>query len=218
MNVKLVAITAPLIEVDGRKLTAEEFISYCARVSNPNNQLNVGTASRLLGYCIKHQHWSVFEQASMTLEIQTSRAIAAQILRHRSFTFQEFSQRYSTATSYEYVELRMKGGSNRQGSIEGDVPIALQITADNCQLIVWQAYQKLVDAGVAPESARFILPLSTSTTLYMTGSVRSWIHYLDQRTSEHAQKEHRLVALEIQKIFNQQFPAVAEALNNRNTP
>jgi thymidylate synthase (FAD) len=213
MHVKLVAITAPLIEIDGRKLTAEEFISYCARVSNPNNQLNLETASRLLGYCIKHQHWSIFEQASMTIEIQTSRAIAAQILRHRSFCFQEFSQRYSAATAgHEEIELRNKAGSNRQGS--GDVVLdeSLHEMVARAVRIAEEAYGTLIDAGVAPECARMVLPMATKTTLYMTGSIRSWIHYIMQRTTTHAQKEHRIVGFNVEEIFNHQFPSIAEAI------
>jgi thymidylate synthase (FAD) len=216
MHVKLVAITQSLIrrEVEPlTPLTPEEHITYCARVSNPNNQLNTDTASKLLGYCIRNKHWSIFEQVNFTVEIRTSRAIAAQILRHRSFTFQEFSQRYAAVgTGSEPVELRLKAGSNRQGSgdkVAGEYLSAEAQRAVNTAEVI---YEKLIQGGVAPECARMVLPLCTSTTLYMNGSVRSWIHYLEQRTSSHAQKEHRLVALEIEKIFNQQFPAIAEAL------
>jgi len=152
----------------------------------------------------------------MTVEIQTSRAIAAQILRHRSFCFQEFSQRYSVAGGVDMPTMRIKAGSNRQGSGD-EASLELQVVAEEAVKEAEIAYHRLIGEGVAPESARFVLPLCTKTMLYMTGSARSWIHYLDQRTSPHAQKEHRLVALEIQKIFNQQFPAISEALLNRTT-
>jgi len=212
MKVSLIAVTQPLIKVNDRLLTSEELIVYAARVSNPNNQLNVETGARLLRYCLKNKHWSIFETVSMTLEIQTSRAIAAQILRHRSFTFQEFSQRYAPASGYEVPEFRKKGSTNRQGSTEELIPKRLRVQAESAIVAAFDLYNELLDNDTAPESARMVLPLCTQTTLYMTGNVRSWIHYLEQRTNAHAQKEHRLVALEIQQIFNQQFPATAEAM------
>lgn len=220
MKVTLVAVTQPLIKTEsGTVLNAEEFMVFCARVSNPSNQLNSETAPRLLRYCIKNKHWSIFEHSSMTVEIETSRAIAAQILRHRSFCFQEFSQRYAVATAgCEPIEMRKKGSTNRQGSVEAEVDYTANAIIKEAIHVSEQAYRRLIDSGYAPECARMVLPLATKTTLYMTGSVRSWIHYLDQRTSSHAQKEHRLVALEIQKIFNQQFPSTAEALKEQNDP
>ena len=214
MNVKLVAITTPM--VDGIK-TADELISYCARVSNPANQLNVETAPRLLRYCVKHGHWSIFETASMTVEIITSRAIAAQILRHRSFTFQEYSQRYANSATYEPVELRIQDKTNRQASGE----VFLDRTSDAMMERViaesFCAYNALLKKGVSKETARMILPLCTKTTLYMTGNVRSWIHYLEQRCAEGTQKEHRDVAQAIKEIFNQQFPTVAQAINESHS-
>lgn len=216
MEVKLVAITSPVIEdTSGKKLTAQEFIVYCARVSNPSNQLNTETAPRLLAYCIKNKHWSIFEQVSFTVEIKTSRAIAQQILRHRSFSFQEFSQRYAVVSAgCEEVELRMKGSTNRQGSVESETDQYVKRAVLECIEFSEHTYTALLERGIAPECARFVLPLATKTTLYMTGSVRSWIHYLEQRTSPHAQKEHRLVAIEIDKIFAGQFPDIALAIKS----
>lgn len=209
MNVRIISITQPLI--DGIT-TAEELIVHNARVSNPDNQLNTLTGPKLLAYCIKHGHWSVFEQADMTVEIKTSRAIAAQILRHRSFSFQEFSQRYADAPGIEPVELRKQAESNRQSSTEviyDEETLGLVYKArKTCEF----AYQQLLEAGVARECARMILPLATSTTLYMKGSVRSWIHYLSVRCDRHTQKEHRLIAEEIRGIFGELFPVTAAAL------
>jgi thymidylate synthase (FAD) len=211
MKTKLIAITQPLIPGVSN---AEEVIVYAARVSNPSNQLNMATSERLLRYCITHGHWSVFETASMTVEIETSRAIAAQILRHRSFTFQEHSQRYAEAVAFEEVELRKQAESNRQSSAEilenpklaNEVREYIQEAMDN--------YKWLLEKGVARECARMILPLCTQTTLYMTGSARSWIHYFQQRRSEHAQKEHYEIADSIFQIFEKQFPTIAKAIND----
>jgi thymidylate synthase (FAD) len=215
MSATLVAISQPLIKTkdESRYLTAEEFISYCARVSNPSNQLNTETASRLLAYCIKHQHWSIFEQVSCTFEIKTSRAIAAQILRHRSFSFQEFSQRYATTTGVEELEWRQQGKTNRQvGDKSIELSSALEFKVQQAQRLATEAYDELIEQGVARECARMILPLNTSTTLYMNGTVRSWLHYLELRTKEDTQKEHRDIALEIQRIFKEHFPSICEAL------
>lgn len=215
MSATLVSITQPLIKTkdESRYLTAEEFISYCARVSNPSNQLNTETSSRLLAYCIKHQHWSIFEQVSCTFEIKTSRAIAAQILRHRSFSFQEFSQRYSTTTGVEELEWRQQGKTNRQvGDKAIELPSTLEFKVQQAQRLATEAYNELIEQGVARECARMILPLNTSTTLYMNGTVRSWLHYLELRTKEDTQKEHRDIALEIQRIFKEHFPSICEAL------
>ncbi len=213
MNVKLIAVTKPLVEGIN---TADELISYCARVSNPSNQLNVESAPRLLRYCVKHGHWSIFETVSMTVEI-ISRAIAAQILRHRSFTFQEYSQRYANSATYEPVELRIQDKTNRQASGEvfldrtSDAMVERVIAESFC------AYNALLKKGVSKETARMILPLCTKTTLYMTGNVRSWIHYLEQRCAEGTQKEHRDVAQAIKQIFTTQFPTVAEAINESHS-
>ena len=209
MNVKLIAITEPYVE--GIE-SAEQLIAYCARVSNPSNQMNTETAPRLLRYCIKHGHWSVFETVSMTVEITTSRAIAAQLLRHRSFTFQEFSQRYAVSTELEPIELRTQDIKNRQGSGNVLFDDSLTMLADRTLADVFDAYDYLILKGVSKETARMILPLCTRTTLYMTGNVRSWIHYFEQRCAEHTQKEHRDVAYAVRDIFNANFPTVAQAL------
>lgn len=210
MNVRLVAVSRP---VDS-SMSPEDLIAYCARVSNPANQLSHDTAPRLLKYCIKNGHWSVFETVSMTVEIVTSRAISAQLLRHRSFTFQEFSQRYSTATSFEPVELRTQDKVNRQGSgTELDDPVLARMVA-KVRAEAYSVYSALLDHGVSKETARMVLPLSTQTTLYMTGSVRSWIHYLEQRCAAGTQKEHREVAESVKSLFRAQFPAVAEAMES----
>ena len=196
---------------------AEKHIAYCARVSNPSNQNNE-KFSGLLKYCIKHQHWSIFEQAFMTLEITTNRGIAAQILRHRSFTFQEFSQRYAPTSflgEIELPELRRQDDKNRQNSIDDLDPEIVEKL--NRQMITLfssanNLYQQMLDAGVAKECARFVLPLATPTKLYMTGSVRSWLHYIDLRSSNGTQKEHMDIANGCKKIFIEQFPSIAEAM------
>jgi len=210
MKTKLISISNPL--VDGIN-NAEELISYCARVSNPSNQLNLETAPKLLKYLIKHKHWSPFEMVSATFEIKTSRAIAAQILRHRSFSFQEFSQRYSTATELEPIQFRKQGKTNRQ---VGDEEIQLSpfqaSMVEDAEAACLVAYELLVASGIAKECARMILPLSTQTTMYMSGSIRSWIHYLEIRTKEDTQKEHREIAIEIKNTFKDIFPNISEAL------
>tara|TARA_R100000808_G_scaffold25062_1_gene61115 strand:+ start:4134 stop:4745 length:612 start_codon:yes stop_codon:yes gene_type:complete len=202
-------------------MSAEDIIAYCARVSNPSNQMNTKTAPKLIGFLIKHKHWSPFELASMCVEIKTSRAIAAQILRHRSFSFQEFSQRYSEAQKLEPLELRQQAEKNRQSSTDvidptltddyKNVPASLAISQHLNQGI--KLYNELIEAGVAKESARMVLPLTTETTLYMNGTVRSWVHYIDLRTEENTQKEHRDIANAVKDIFIEQFPNVSKALN-----
>lgn len=218
MNVKFVAKTQPAIQDEqGRTLSAEELIVYCARVSNPANQLNTSTAPKLLAYCIRNKHWSVFEQADMTVEITTSRGVSPQILRHNSFRFQEFSQRYSKAVGSQHVELRMQGTKNRQG---GEELLNNQSVDDRVLRHIEQGfvlYDDLIQRGVAFESARFILPLSTTTTLYMKGSVRSWIHYTMVRLEKHAQKEHRLIAQQIRALLREHFPNVIAAVEEIET-
>jgi thymidylate synthase (FAD) len=216
MKVTLKAITSPSPELQEKGINdAERFMVYCARVSNPANQFNTDTSDRLINYCIKHQHWSIFEQAFCTFEIETSRAVAAQILRHRSFTFQEFSQRYSTATLLEPFELRKQGKTNRQ---VGDEVLTVQedpklfAKIDKLQEEQINVYNEMIQQGIARESARMVLPLNTQTTLYVSGSVRSFIHYLQLRTKEETQKEHREVALEMKKVFCETFPNIAKAL------
>ena len=197
---------------------AEKTMAYIARVSNPANQEN-DNFSGLLKYCIQHEHWSVFEQSSMTLEIETTRAIAAQILRHRSFTFQEFSQRYAKSNELGKIELpdlRRQDDKNRQNSIDDLDPFVQQkleaqmITLfSSCQSL----YNQMIEEGVAKECARMVLPLCTPTRIYMTGSCRSWIHYINLRSSHGTQKEHMDIANECRKVFIDQFPVVSEALD-----
>ena len=208
MNVKLVTVTPK----------AEETMGYVARVSNPKNQDNPKVAG-LLGYCIKHGHWSVFEQAHMTVEIETTRGLAAQILRHRSFTYQEFSQRYADSSMLGDViplpELRRQDDKNRQNSIDDLDPFVVQdfdLKMQRHFVEGMKLYKEMLDAGVAKECARFVLPLATPTKLYMTGSVRSWIHYINLRSAHGTQKEHMQIAENCRTIFNEQFPIVAEAL------
>ena len=208
MNVKLVTVTPK----------AEETMGYVARVSNPKNQDNPKVAG-LLSYCIKHGHWSVFEQAHMTVEIETTRGLAAQILRHRSFTYQEFSQRYADSSMLGKVipipELRRQDDKNRQNSIDDLDPFVVQDFELKMQrhfVEGMKIYKEMLDAGVAKECARFVLPLATPTKLYMTGSVRSWIHYINLRSAHGTQKEHMEIAENCREIFNEQFPIVAEAL------
>ena len=210
MQVNLVSITSPVGGDD--IMNAEDLIAYCARVSNPNNQNNKETAPKLLKFLIKHKHWSPFELANMCVEIKTSRAIAAQILRHRSFSFQEFSQRYSEATDMEPLELRAPAEKNRQSSSDVIQDENLNKMANMMMSANKELYDDMIAAGVAKECARMILPLNTQTTMYMNGSVRSWVHYIDLRTEENTQKEHREVAEEIKGIFIQQFPNTSEAL------
>jgi len=213
MNVKLISLTQPQVHgYDDKLMDAEGIIAYCARVSNPENQHNAKTAPKLLKFLIKHKHWSPFELASMCVEIKTSRAIAAQILRHRSFSFQEFSQRYSQATELEPLELRSPAEKNRQSSSEEITDHELKSLAASVMHEAKHAYDVLINAGVAKECARAVLPLGTRTTMYMNGTVRSWIHYISLRTEENTQKEHRDVANKIKGIFVQQFPNISEAL------
>ena len=208
MDVKFVSITPD----------AEKMMAYIARVSNPSNQQNENY-SGLLKYCIKHNHWSVFEQSSMTLEIETTRGLAAQILRHRSFTFQEFSQRYADTklldTEIPVPDLRSQDTKNRQNSND-DIP---QEKKEEYQALITRhfedsmnLYNALLSEGVAKECARFVLPLATPTRLYMTGSCRSWIHYINLRSAHGTQREHMDVVEKARSIFTEQFPSVSEAL------
>jgi len=194
--------------------TADEFIAYCARVSNPDNQNNNKTAPGLLKYLIKHGHWSPFEMVSITLEIQTTRDISHQIVRHRSFSFQEFSQRYSEAQSLEKLELRKQADKNRQSSSEAFEDSQLHTKVREHLAKGLSLYKSLIREGAAKESARMILPLTTETTMYMKGSVRSWIHYINLRTEQNTQKEHREIAEECKNIFKHNFPTTSEALWN----
>ena len=195
---------------------AQGLIAYCARVSNPANQNNTETAPRLLRYLIKHRHWSPFEMANMVVEIKTTRAIAAQILRHRSFSFQEFSQRYAAVQSVPQPPLlRRQDAKNRQNSID-DIPLAEQY-AWNDQISEHYAssyalYDSLLQSGVAKECAREVLPLGSETTLYMNGTIRSWLHYVDLRGGPETQLEHRTVAMSIKDVIEKEMPDVYEAM------
>ncbi len=197
---------------------AEKMMAYIARVSNPKNQDN-SDYSRLLSYCIKHEHWSVFEQAFMTLQIETNRGIAAQILRHRSFTFQEFSQRYAESTQLGNIplpELRRQDLKNRQNSISD---LSEQLKKKFKSKIsahfknASDLYEELLKEGVAKECARFVLPLATPTRIYMSGSCRSWIHYINLRSAHGTQEEHKKIALNCKLIFKENFPIVSKSLN-----
>ena len=207
MTVQLVSVTPD----------AEQLMAYIARVSNPSNQDNE-KYSGLLKYCIKHNHWSVFEQSTMTLEIETTRAIAAQILRHRSFTFQEFSQRYAASTALGEIdlpELRKQDLKNRQNSTDDLDPKTVDKFERQMITLFSSAkslYTQMLDAGVAKECARMVLPLCTPTRIYMTGSCRSWIHYINLRSAHGTQKEHMVIAEACRKVFTEQFPSVSEAL------
>lgn len=193
---------------------AEKLIAYCARVSSPQNQQSE-KINKLLQYCMKHKHWSVFEQADMTVEITTSRAIAAQLLRHRSFCFQEFSQRYSEVKDYCEYTARRQDTENRQNSID-DLPLDTKSWFITVQEILWkqakQYYDIAINEGIAKESARFLLPLNTSTCLYMKGNLRCWLTYLLVRLEAGTQKEHRDIAKQIWLIFSEQFPIISEAV------
>ncbi len=208
MTVKLISVTPD----------AEKTMAYVARVSNPKNQNNEKFAG-LLSYCIKHGHWSVFEQAYMTLEINTTRGLAAQILRHRSFTYQEFSQRYADTNllseTIPLPTLRRQDVKNRQNSTDDVDPYVVQkydILMEEHFKASMDLYNKMLDDGIAKECARFVLPLSTPTRIYMTGSCRSWVHYIHLRSAHGTQKEHMDIANACKGVFIEQFPAVSEAL------
>lgn len=209
MSVKLISVTPD----------AEKLMGFIARVSNPANQDNENVAG-LLAYCIKHAHWSVFEQAHITMEIETTRDIAAQILRHRSFTFQEFSQRYAAVTDVaELPELRMQDYKNRQNSIEITNELSeADLNALRKRITKYfeegmELYEDLLQYGIAKECARKVLPLNTATKLYMTGTVRDWIHYIGLRSGNGTQKEHMIIAEEAKQVFVNNLPIVAKALN-----
>tara|TARA_Y100000766_G_scaffold206931_1_gene178711 strand:+ start:49 stop:687 length:639 start_codon:yes stop_codon:yes gene_type:complete len=207
-NVELISLTP----------NAEKTMAYIARVSNPDNQKSEKFAG-LLKYCIKNEHWSVFEQSCMTLKIETNRGIAAQILRHRSFTFQEFSQRYMASTALgediPIPKLRRQDHKNRQNSLD-DIPNEIQAKysekISNHFEEASKLYQEMLNEGIAKECARFILPLATPTRIYMSGSCRSWIHYIKLRTKDGTQKEHMDIAEDCKKVFIKYFPSVSEAL------
>lgn len=213
MNVRLISITKPVLpEIE--HFTPEEYMAYVARVSNPANQMNSETSSKLLGYCIRNNHWSVFEHVSLTFEIKTSLAIATQILRHRSGVFQQFSGRYSAAMNNEIYPARRQDAKNRQNSID-DMSQEDKDWFEEAQQSNWEEafalYNEALNRGIAKEQARFLLPTSTQTTLYFTNNVRNFLHYIDLRTDPSTQKEHRDIALEMKSVFIDQFPAISEA-------
>jgi len=215
---RLISVTKPeLTPLIREEFSAEDLIVYIARVSNPENQMNKNTAPKLIKYLINHKHWSPFEMVDATFEISTSRAIAAQIIRHRSFSFQEFSQRYSRVTDFEPVELRLQAEKNRQSGDE-IIPVTSQQHSILTNLIrettksSEHCYEMLLRNGVAKEVARMVLPLTTRTILYMKGSLRSWIHYVNLRASKDTQKEHREIADQIKKRLIEIFPNVSIAL------
>jgi len=213
MSARLIAVTQPRIAgVDN----AEQLIAYAARVSNPQNQMSHESAPKLLKYCLKNGHYSVFETASMTVEIKTTRAIAAQILRHRSFTFQEFSQRYAKIdVTIPPVEARLQDTKNRQNSIEtDDIELHQWFSEEQKKLYEksTELYENAIAKGIAKESARFVLPLATPTTLYMTGNIRDWMFYIKLRSSNGTQQEHADIANHIKIIFKKEFPSISECL------
>ena len=205
--------TAQLVHVTP---DAEHLVAYMARVSNPNNQNNTETAPNLIRYLIKHKHWSPFEMVSLCVEINTTRSISAQILRHRSFSFQEFSQRYAEAPGAPVIpHFRTQDTRNRQAShdtLDSSLQAAFQGRALNLFSESFQLYKDMVDAGVAKETARDVLPLSTPTRLYMHGTIRSWIHYLDLRAEEGTQLEHQKIAKAIKAIFAEELPDIYNAV------
>jgi thymidylate synthase (FAD) len=208
MNVRLVGITQPV-----EPGTANDLVAYAARVSNPTNQNNTATAPKLLKYLMEHQHWSPFEMVSLTMEIKTTRDISRQILRHRSFSFQEFSQRYAEATEFEDRECRLQDEKNRQNSIETDNQDILEWWDTVQRNVIWAANNRYTEAlkkGIAKEQARALLPEGlTGTTLYMAGTLRSWIHYCQLRSAHGTQKEHMQIAQECWKIISEHFPDIS---------
>lgn len=214
-SVKLVAVTKPVIE--GLE-TAEDFVAYAARVSNPSNQMNTETSGKLLKYLVKNQHWSPFEMAHAVMEINTTRDIARQILRHRSFSFQEFSQRYANAEDlgFQLREARLQDTKNRQNSLEvedGNLEAEWEYLQEELLEEVKEVYRWAIDSGIAKEQARAVLPEGlTNSRLYMSGSLRSWLHYCAIRTDKATQKEHREVADQALLILKKEFPSISELI------
>ena len=216
-QLEIISSSSKLVELLSCTPGAEQVIAYCARVSNPNNQLNFNTSEKLIKYLIANKHWSPFEMASMTIQIKTSRGISPQILRHRSFTFQEFSQRYAAVDESGLIvyAARRQDDKNRQNSID-DLTEEVKQEWEQRQLANWKSsfehYTWALDSGIAKECARFVLPLGCATTLYMSGTLRSWIHYIELRTANGTQQEHKEIALACKDIFVKEFPALASAL------
>ena len=220
-SVKLVGVTKPVgFAVTGEIHTAEDLIAYCARVSNPNNQHNTLTAERLLKYLVKHKHWSPFEMVHVVMEINTTRDIARQILRHRSFSFQEFSQRYAEVDdkSFTIKEARMQDAANRQNSIETNSALTQETWEqyqNHSKNAAIAAYKWAINSGIAKEVARSVLPEGlTNSRLYMSGTLRSWIHYCELRMGNGTQKEHRLIATECWDVIVKEFPSLKNVLEN----
>jgi thymidylate synthase (FAD) len=219
MKVELIAISKP--EVDGIN-TAEELVAYCARVSNPSNQVSNQNVDKLIRYCIKNQHWSIFEMVNITISISTTRDIARQILRHRSFAFQEFSQRYADPTKdlgFELREARLQDTKNRQNSIETDDENIKELWEERQASVIYrakEAYEWAIENGIAKEQARAVLPEgNTQSRMYMNGTLRSWIHYCELRRANGTQKEHMEIADKCWKIITEKFPNVARALEQQ---
>jgi thymidylate synthase (FAD) len=216
MKIKLISITKP-VDVDLKNYSPEEYTTYIARVSNPSNQTNLDTAPKLLKYCLDQGHYSVYDMVDFTIEITTSLAIAAQILRHRSANFQQFSQRYAEAEGFEVVELRLQGVKNKQGSAE------LYQNKENIKAVElhiirsFELYNTLIKDGVSRETARFVLPTCTTTRLYVKNSIRNWLAYLNQRLHNHTQKEHRLIAEKVRDIMIVEFPVICGTFDNFKT-
>ena len=222
--VKLIGITTPIVDVEDSigPITAEELVAYAARVSNPSNQNNVLTSTKLLKYLAEHQHWSPFEMVHLVMEINTTRDIARQILRHRSFSFQEFSQRYAVATDlgFDTREARLQDQKNRQNSIETN-SVGLQAGWEHYQHkvlhVVNEAYQWALSQGIAKEQARVVLPEGlTRSKMYMSGTLRSWIHYVQIRADKATQKEHRLIAEQCKNVILKKFPSIASILEDES--
>jgi thymidylate synthase (FAD) len=229
-KVRMVAVTQPLITKDGVEasyeptqmvpMNANDFIAYCARVSNPANQNNTETSEKLLKYLVRNKHWSPFEMVSITMEIETTRDIGRQILRHRSFSFQEFSQRYAAVVDMsEPREARLQDAKNRQNSIETDDDFIKQKWDELQGLLKDQAsyiYKWALDNGIAKEQARVVLPEGlTMSRMYMSGTLRSWIHYCELRTANGTQKEHREIAVKAWELIEDQFPALKNLFNQQ---
>lgn len=213
MNVQLVSVTTPSPRLQSLGIrTAEDVIVHAARASSPQNQFNTSTGRRLIEYCMEHGHWSVFEQASMGVEIVTSRAISAQVLRHWAFCFQEFSQRYAEVQEFEPVELRKQAEKNRQSSTDLLNRPDLDARVLELQRLAYELYGDIIEAGGARECARMVMPIAVKTVVYMIGTVRDWIHYLKLRCKLDTQKEHREVAQACLGIFRDQFPVIAYAI------
>ena len=220
-HARIIAVTQPLIENEnGTKMTPDEFIAYCARVSNPSNQMNSMTANKLLRYCAKNKHWSIFETVSIVMEINTTRDIARQILRHRSFSFQEFSQRYADPTQdlgFVIREARLQDQKNRQNSIEtddGELENQWQGAQQSVRDHIMKAYTWAIENGIAKEQARAVLPEGmTNSRMYMNGTLRSWIHYTALRMGPETQKEHREIARDAWYEITDKFPSLKDSLD-----